>query len=65
MTKDKKMARKTKTQVTTIPLEHYQKECPKSHTPNEITKKTVENIENKRGLKRTQTVEELFKKLNQ
>ena len=45
-------------------LEHYQ-ECPENHTPNEITKKALENVKNKKGLKKAATVEELFKKLGQ
>ena len=43
-------------------LKHYQ-ECPEDHTPNEITKKTLEKVEERKGLKKVDTVEELFKKL--
>ena len=45
-------------------LEHYQ-ECSENHDPNETTRKTLENIKNKKGLKKATTVEELFKKLGQ
>lgn len=45
-------------------LEHYP-ECPKSHIPNEITKKAIENVRGRKGLKKTATVEELFKKIGQ
>ena len=45
-------------------LEHYQ-ECPADHTPNEITKKALENVKARKGLKKATTVEELFKKLGQ
>ena len=37
--------------------------CIKSHKPNEVTKKTIENVEKRKGLKKVATVEELFKKL--
>jgi predicted DNA-binding protein len=45
-------------------LEHYQ-ECPEDHTPNDITKKALENVKTGKGLKKAATVEELFKKLGQ
>ena len=45
-------------------LEQY-KECSEDHTPNEITKQTLENIKNKKGLHQVDTVEELFKKLGE
>ncbi len=45
-------------------LEHYQ-ECPEDHTPNEVTKKALEDVKEKKGLKKAKTVEELFKKLDQ
>ncbi len=45
-------------------LEHYQ-ECPENHTPNEVTKKALENVKTRKGLKKAATVEELFKKLGQ
>ncbi len=45
-------------------LEHYQ-ECPENHTPNEVTKKALESVKTKKGLKKAATVEELFKKLGQ
>lgn len=38
-------------------------ECPKSHIPNEATRKAIENIKNKKGLKRVNTVTELFEQL--
>ena len=44
-------------------LEHYQ-ECPENHEPNETTKKTLENVKTRKGLKKAETVEELFKKLS-
>ena len=44
-------------------LEQYP-ECPKNHTPNEKTKKALESTKNKKGLKKTESVEELFKKLS-
>ncbi|MDP3889247.1 MAG: hypothetical protein Q8Q25_01735 [bacterium] len=43
-------------------LEHYQ-ECSEDHTPNETTKKALEKLKTKKGLKKAATVEELFKKL--
>jgi len=43
-------------------LEEY-RECPKDHTPNEVTKKALDNIKTKKGLQKADTVEELFKKL--
>ncbi len=45
-------------------LEHYQ-ECPESHEPNETTKKALENVKARKGLKKAKTVKELFKKLGQ
>ena len=45
-------------------LEHYQ-ECPEDHTPNEMTKKALENIEARKGLKKAESVEDLFKKLGE
>ena len=45
-------------------LKHYE-ECPEDHTPNEVTKKALENIETKKGFKKAATVKELFKKLDQ
>ncbi len=45
-------------------LEHYQ-ECAEDHTPNETTKKALENVKTRKGLKKTDTVEELFKKLGE
>ncbi len=43
-------------------LENYQ-ECLESHTPNETTKKVLEKVEARKGLKKADSVEELFKKL--
>jgi len=43
-------------------LEQYQ-ECTKSHEPNDITKKAIENIDKRKGLKTASSVDELFKKL--
>ncbi len=43
-------------------LEHYQ-ECSEDHTPNEVTKRALENVKIRKGLKKADTVEELFKKL--
>ena len=40
-------------------------QCSKDHTPNAVTKKALENVRAKKGLQRADTVEELFKKLNQ
>ena len=45
-------------------LEHY-KECPFDHTPNERTQKAVENVKKRKGLKKADSVEELFNKLGQ
>ncbi len=45
-------------------LEEYQA-CPKNHTPNEITKKALENVKTKKGLKKADTIEELFKELDE
>lgn len=43
-------------------LEKYQ-ECLDDHTPNETTKKALENAHAKKSTKTALTVEELFKKL--
>jgi len=40
-------------------------ECTKSHSPNEVTKKALEDVKTRKGLKKAETVEELFKKLGQ
>lgn len=45
-------------------LEHY-KECPENHTPNEVTKKALDNVKKRKGLKKADTVEEFFKKLGE
>lgn len=45
-------------------LEHYQ-ECSEDHFPNEETKKTLEKVKARKGLKKANTVEELFKKLGE
>lgn len=45
-------------------LEEYQ-ECPLDHTPNEVTRKSLANIEAKKGLKKAKSVEDLFKKLSE
>jgi len=45
-------------------LEHYP-ECTQNHTPNEITKKAIDNTRKRKSLKSAVTVEELFKKLGQ
>lgn len=37
--------------------------CPKDHTPNEITKKALENLKVRKCLQKADTVEELFEKL--
>ena len=47
-------------------LEHYDEEaCPFSHEPNETTKKALENVKNRKGLKAVSSVEELFKQLSE
>ena len=43
-------------------LEQYQ-ECAESHEPNETTKKAIENVNKRKGLKKAASVDELFKKL--
>ena len=45
-------------------LEHYQ-ECLESHIPNEATKKVLEKVAARKGLKKADSVEELFKKLGE
>jgi len=45
-------------------LENY-KECPENHTPNAVTKKALESVKAKKALQKADTVEELFKKLDQ
>jgi hypothetical protein len=56
-------------------LEHYP-ECPKSHMPNKVTQKAIENTQpvcasssaearQKKSPRKATTVEELFKKLDQ
>jgi hypothetical protein len=47
-------------------LEHYpDPECRENHEPNETTRKALEMVESRKGLKKATTVEELFKKLGQ
>jgi putative ribosome biogenesis GTPase RsgA len=43
-------------------LERYQ-ECSHDHTPNDVTKKALENAKLKKGLKKATSIEELFEKL--
>lgn len=43
-------------------LENYE-ECSFDHTPNEVTKKALENTKNKKGLKKAATIQELFNQL--
>ena len=45
-------------------LEGYQ-ESSQNHQPNEITKKALDDVKHKKGLKKAKTVEELFKKLRE
>ena len=45
-------------------LEHYE-ECPLNHEPNEVTRKTLEKAESRKGLKKATTAEELFKELSE
>jgi hypothetical protein len=45
-------------------LEDYQ-ECTRDHTPNEVTKKAVANVEARKCLKTAKSVEDLFKKLSE
>ena len=45
-------------------LEDY-KECPEDHTPNETTKKALANAKARKGLKKADSVEDLFKKLGE
>jgi len=45
-------------------LEHYQ-DCPEGHIPNKTTKKAIEDAEARKGLKKTVSVEDLFKKLGE
>jgi hypothetical protein len=45
-------------------LEQYH-DCLEDHTPNETTKKALENVKKKKGLNKADSVEELFKKLGQ
>jgi hypothetical protein len=41
-------------------LEKYEEECPFSHEPNATTKKAIENVKKRRGLKKAASVEDLF-----
>lgn len=43
-------------------LENYE-ECAESHDPNEVTKKALENVKKRKGLKKASSVADLFKKL--
>jgi len=43
-------------------LEYYP-ESSKNHVPNTVTKKAIDNAQQRKGLKKAATVEELFKKL--
>jgi hypothetical protein len=45
-------------------LDQYQ-EQPDGNIPNEVTRKTIEQVKNKKGLKKASSVEELFKKLSE
>jgi hypothetical protein len=51
------MAKKTNTQATA--------ECPEDHTPNEITKKALQNAKDRKGIKKADSVADLFKKLGE
>jgi len=46
-------------------LEQYDEACPFSHEPNETTKKALENVKKRKGLKSVSSVDELFKKLSE
>jgi|GEM_PF-3388252 hypothetical protein len=39
--------------------------CPRDHTPNETTRKALENAKKRKGLKKAATLEELLKKLRE
>ena len=41
----------------------HESQCSKDHTPNEVTKKVLQNIKAGKELQKANTVEELFKKL--
>lgn len=45
-------------------LEEYN-DCHEGHTPNEVTKKALENVETRKSLNKANSVEELFKKLGE
>lgn len=45
-------------------LEEYQ-ECMEDHTPNAVTKKALDNVKVKKGLKKASSAEDLFKKLGE
>lgn len=44
-------------------LESYQ-ECLEEHSPNEVTRKALDDAQGRKGLQKATTVEELFKKLS-
>jgi hypothetical protein len=46
-------------------LEHYQKECLVSHDPNKITKKALDDVQDRKKLKKAEDVQDLFKKLSE
>ncbi len=39
--------------------------CPEDHTPNDITKKSLEATKTRKNLQTADNIEELFRKLNQ
>jgi hypothetical protein len=45
-------------------LESYQ-ECKLDHTPNATTKKAIEDARTRKGMKKFDSVEELFKELSE
>ena len=50
---------------TRVTVDILDQECSEDHTLNETTKKTLAKVKTRQGLKKADTVEELFKKLAQ
>ncbi len=53
------MSKKMNTNKPTV------QECPFDHTPNEVTKKALEGVKARKGLKKAATVEALFEALRE
>lgn len=44
-------------------LEHYQEDCPYDHAPNEVTKRALDRVKNKKGLKAADSLQDILDSL--